>query len=100
MPNYLAHVELFEVSEEEDYDKLHAAMEQRGFLLQIKGDDGTFSWLPSGAYVVQETNMTLPAAHDAAVAAAEQTGFAFSVIVVEFESTQWTNLEPVDPTQN
>ena len=100
MPNYLARVELYEAFEEEDYDKLHAAMEERGFLLQIKADDGRVYWLPTGTYAVQDTNMTLSVAHDAAVAAAGQTGFEYSVIVVEFENTQWTNLEEVDTAQN
>ena len=100
MSSYLARVELYEATEEEDYDKLHAAMEERGFLLQIKADDGTFYWLPGGTFVIQDTDMTLAAAHDAAAAAGEQSGFAFSVMVVEFENTQWTNLEQVDRTQN
>ena len=100
MSNYLARVELYEVTQEEDYDKLHAAMEERRFLLQIKADDGTFYWLPSGTYAIQDTDMTLTVAHDAAVAASEQTGFEYSVMVVEFENIQWTNLEQVDTTQN
>jgi hypothetical protein len=98
--NYLARVELYDATEDEDYDKLHAAMEERGFLLQIKADDGTFYWLPDGTFVIQDTDMTLAAAHDAAVAAAGQTGLEFSVMLVEFENTQWTNLEQVDTTQN
>ena len=100
MSSYLARVELYEVTEEEDYDTLHTAMEERGFLLQIKADDGTFYWLPGGTFVIQDTDMTLAAAHDAAVAAAGQSGYEFSVMVVEFENTQWTNLEQVDTTQN
>jgi hypothetical protein len=100
VPNYLARVELYDATNDEDYDKLHAAMEERGFLLQIRGDDGSVYWLPAGTYVAQDTDMTLSAAHDAAVAAAGQTGFEYSVMVAEFENTQWTNLEPVDSTQN
>ena len=100
MTNYLARVELYEATEEGDYDKLHAAMEERGFLPQIKADDGILYWLPTGTYVIQDTDMTLTVAHDAAMAAAGQTGFEYSVIVVEFENTQWTNLEVVDTTPN
>jgi hypothetical protein len=98
--SYLARVELHETAEDDDYDQLIAALEERGFLLQLKADDGTFYWLPGGTFVIQDTDMTLAAAHDAAVAAAVQTGFEFGVMVVEFENTQWTNLEQVDTTEN
>jgi hypothetical protein len=100
VPSYLARVELYENAEDEDYDKLIAALEERGFLLQVKADDGRFYWLPGGIFVIQDTDMTLAAAHDAAVAAAGESGFEFSVMVVEFGNTQWTNLEPVDTTEN
>jgi hypothetical protein len=98
--SYLARVELYEAIEEEDYDKLHAAMQEHGFLLQIKADDGAVYWLPEGTFVIQDTDMTLAAAHEAAVAAVGQTDLEFSVMVVEFGDTQWTNLEQVDTTQN
>ncbi len=60
MPNYLARVELHDVEEEEDYELLHTAMEQRGLLRQIQGDDGVPYELPNATYVMQNTDINLP----------------------------------------
>jgi hypothetical protein len=95
VPNYLARVELHDVGDEEDYELLHTAMEQRGLLRQIQGDDGVPYELPSATYVMQNTDITLTAAQDLAKAAAEETEFEYSLIVVEFDNTLWTNLEPL-----
>jgi len=95
MADYLARVELHDAEEEEDYEKLDEAMEKRGFVQTIQADDGTAYQLPDTTYVVQNSNMTATAAHDAAVAAAQETGFEFGLIVVEFASSEWTNLEAV-----
>jgi hypothetical protein len=95
VPNYLAHVELHDPEEEEDYELLHTAMEQRGFLRQIQGDDGIPYELPNATYVMQNTDITLTAAQDLAIAAAVETEFEYSLIVVEFDNTLWTNLEPL-----
>jgi hypothetical protein len=97
--DYLARVDLYDVTEDEDYDKLHTAMEQRGFLRQIQDDNGVWYILPGATYVIEGTDMTMAAAHDAVVAAATQTGFEFSLIVVEFANSVWTNLEPAEPAQ-
>jgi hypothetical protein len=95
VPNYLARVELHDIEEEEDYELLHTAMEQRGLLRQIQGDDGVPYELPHATYVTQNTDITLTAAQDLAKAAAEETEFEYSLIVVEFDNTLWTNLEPL-----
>ena len=95
MSNYLARVELHDAEEEEDYAVLHTAMEQRGFLRQIQGDDGVPYQLPNATYVMQNTNITLTAAQDLAIAAAIETELEYSLIVVEFENTLWSNLEPL-----
>jgi hypothetical protein len=95
VPNYLARVELHGAEEEEDDELLHTAMEQRGFLRQIQGDDGASYELPNATYVMQNTDITLTAAQDLAVAAAVETEFEYSLIVVEFNNTLWTNLEPL-----
>ena len=96
MPNYLARVELHDIEEEEeDYELLHTAMEQRGLLRQIQGDDDVPYELPHATCVTQNTDITLTAAQDLAKAAAEETEFEYSLIVVEFDNTLWTNLEPL-----
>jgi hypothetical protein len=40
--------------------------------------------------------MVLKAAHDAAVGAAAESGFEFSIIVTGFDECEWTNLATVD----
>lgn len=95
MANYLARVELHDATEEEDYEELHAAMEGRGYLRQIQSDDGIVNQLPDATYVMQNTDVTLAVAHFAAVEAAEETGFEYSLIVVDFADWLATGLEPV-----
>jgi hypothetical protein len=95
VPNYLVRVELHGAEGEEDDELLHTAMEKRGFLPQIQGDDGTSYELPNATYVMQNTDVTLTAAQDLVIAAAAETEFEYSLIVVEFDNTLWTNLEPL-----
>ena len=47
-------------------------------------------------YAIQNTDMVLKTAHDAAVGAAAESGFEFSVIVTGFDECEWTNLAPVE----
>jgi hypothetical protein len=94
--NYIARVELLDAENDEDFEKLDNALEQRGFLSQIQDDNHAVFWLPTGAYVIQNTDMTLTAARDSAIAAAEETGFEFSLIVAEFENAEWSGLQPIE----
>jgi hypothetical protein len=55
--------------------------QERQFFAQIRDDDGKAYWLPAGSYAIQNTDMALKAAHDAAVGAAGESGFEFSVVV-------------------
>ena len=96
MANYIAIVELHNAANEEDFEQLDSAMQERQFFPQIRDDDGNSYWLPTGCYAVQNTDMVLKAAHDAAVAAAGESGFEFSVIVTAFDECEWTNLAAVD----
>ena|ERR1700751_696523 len=92
MANYIAIIELHGAENEEDFQQLDAAMKEREFFSQIRDDD----WLPTGSYAIQNTDMVLKAAHDAAVGAASESGFEFSIIVTGFDECEWTNLAPVD----
>ena len=96
MANYIAIIELHDAENEEDFQRLDAAMGERKFLPQIQDDDGRAYWLPTGSYAIQNTDMALNAAHDAAVGAAGESGFEFSVIVTGFDECEWTNLAPVE----
>jgi hypothetical protein len=96
MANYIAIVELHDAATEEDFEHLDAAMEERQFSPQIRDDDGKAYWLPSGSFAIQNTDMVLKAAHDAAVGAAGESGFEFSLMVTSFDECEWTNLAPVE----
>jgi hypothetical protein len=96
MANYLAIIELHDAENEEDFEQLNAAMEERQFSPQIRDDDGKVYWLSTGSYAIQNTDMVLQAAHDAAVAAAGESGFEFRVIVTGFDECEWTNLAPIE----
>jgi hypothetical protein len=96
MANYIAIIELNGAENEEDFEQLDAPMGERQFSTQVRDDDGKAYWLPNGSYAIQNTEMALNAAHDAAVAAAGESGFEFGVIVTGFDECEWTNLAPVE----
>ena len=96
MANYIAIIELHGAENEEDFQQLDAAMKERQFFPQIRDDDGEAYWLPTGSYAIQNTDMVLRAAHDAAVGAASESGYEFSIIVTGFDECEWTNLAPVE----
>jgi hypothetical protein len=99
MANYIAIMELHDAENEGDFQQLDAAMQERQFSPQIRDDAGKAYWLPSGSYAIQNTDMVLKAAHDAAVGAAGESGFEFSIIVTSFEECEWTNLAPVEESE-
>ena len=96
MANYIAVIELHGAENEEDFQQLDVAMRERQFFPQIRDDGGEAYWLPVGSYAIQNTDMVLKAAHDAAVGAAGESGFEFSLIVTSFDECEWTNLAPVE----
>ncbi|MGA2257659.1 MAG: hypothetical protein ABSG53_23610 [Thermoguttaceae bacterium] len=91
MANYIARTELHSATWD-DYEKLHASMQRRGYSRTIKGDNGVTYQLPTGTYVAVNTNVTLGTALDAAVEAAGETGRSSSVIVTDWTSAQWKGL--------
>jgi hypothetical protein len=96
MANYIAIIELLDAENADDFRQLDTAMVERQFFPQIRDDDGKVYWLPIGSYAIQNTDIVLQAAHDAAVAAAGESGFEFSVIVTGFDECEWTNLAAVE----
>ena len=89
MASYLARVELHGAKDEEDYEELRTAMEKRGFVRQIKGDDGISYLLPTGTYVLENTSVMLVVAYNGAAWAADTTGFAYNVIVVDWSAARF-----------
>jgi hypothetical protein len=59
-------------------------MKQRGFSRTITSSDSKKYRLPTGTYVVENTDATLQKAYDAAHEAATETGRTFWVIVVDW----------------
>ena len=49
-------------------------MQKRGYARTIQGTEGAIYKLPTGTYVVRESNATIDAALNAAVDAANETG--------------------------
>jgi hypothetical protein len=101
VPNYIVRAELFDAAddaaEDQAYEQLYGAMQERGFLNQIQSDEGTAFELPTATFILQNTDMTLTTAHDTAAAAAQQTGLPYALIVAEFEETQFSGLQPIQP---
>lgn len=91
MAKYLARVELHSATWD-DYDKLHASMQQRGYSRTILGDNGITYQLPTGTYVTTNTNAALEVALNAAVEAAGETGRSSSTIVTDWTSARWSGL--------
>lgn len=89
MANYLARVELHN-AKYEDYETLHEAMRQRGFVRTIVANDGKKYQLPTGTYVAEKTTATLEQAYSAAQAAAKETGKSSWVIVVDWTSARFS----------
>jgi hypothetical protein len=90
--NYVTRVELHGANEA-DYEKLHAAMEGKGFSRNIKGNDGLTYWLPTATYHV-DTTVEHGDVLNAAVAAANSTGRTNGVIVTAGGS-MWLGLPTV-----
>lgn len=91
MADYLARVELHAATDE-DYETLHTQMQHRGFLRVIRGNNQIVYHLPTGTYVMRNTNVTLEDALNPAGAATQATGRASSIIVVAWTHAMWRGL--------
>lgn len=91
MANYIARVELHSAAWN-DYEILHVSMQRRGYHRVIQGSDGQWYQLPTGTYVVRNTDSTLQNALHAATAAANETGKASAVVVADWGAASWSGL--------
>jgi len=96
MANYMARVELH-LAGPEDYELLHASMQQRGYVREMPGEDGAIYQLPTGTYFVTNTSAMLHVALNAAVDAAKETGKSAAVIVTDWSAARWTGLAESEP---
>lgn len=92
MASYTARVELHSATAA-DYENLHAAMQNRSYLRTILGGDGKTYWLPTGTYDAPSATVDITKAREIAAEAAQQTGKAFEVFVVERGQAAWQGLK-------
>lgn len=79
MANVVVRVELHGAVTEEQYKRLHAAMQARSFVRTITGGDGVRYWLPSAMYS-SEAYADAASARDAAWQAANGIATSYSVL--------------------
>ena len=91
MAQFTVRVELHQ-AEWSDYERLHAAMEQKGFSRLIKADSGSTYHLPWAEYD-GTANLTSMQVLEIARAAAGSTGKRNAVLVTEASSRAWAGLE-------
>ncbi len=96
MANFTVRVELHQ-AEWDDYERLHAAMGQKGFSRQITSDDGRAYHMPWAEYN-GSGNLTSAQVRDIARAAADSTGKQNAVLVTEASSRAWVGLEALVAT--
>jgi hypothetical protein len=91
MANYMARVELHSATWN-DYELLHASMQRRGFVRIIKSSNGKSYQLPTGTYVVSNSNSSLQNALNTATEAANETRRQSWVIVADWTVASWIGL--------
>lgn len=94
MANFLARVELHGASSQ-DYENLHAAMEQAGFSRRIQSSDGVWYHLPTAEYYCSTTTAATDRIRDVAAQAAGTTGRRAGVLVAEAGAMFWIGLDRV-----
>jgi hypothetical protein len=90
MANFTVRVELHQ-AQWSDYEKLHAAMEGKGFSRLISSDDGRRFRLPWAEYN-GKGNLTSEQVLGVAQTAANTTGKANSILVTEANTRAWAGL--------
>lgn len=90
MANFTVRVELHQ-ADWSHYEKLHAAMEAKGFSRIITSTDGRRYQLPLAEYN-GSANLTSEQVRDIAQAAANTTGKANSILVTEAKARAWVGL--------
>ena len=93
MATFTTRVELHKAYED-DYEVLHAAMEQRGFSRQITSDDGVTYHLPTAEYNYSGSK-TRSRVLELAKEAASETNKKYAVLVTESKGRSWSGLEHV-----
>ncbi len=89
MTSYTIRIELHHG--EGDFEKLHAAMKEKGFSKEIKAYDGTSYDLPPGEYSIESDKGS---SHVLAIAkqAVAKTGHKGEILVTESHGRVWSGL--------
>lgn len=92
MTNYVTRIELRGSPSGEDYQALHDAMEAKGFVRTITGDDGKTYKLPNAMYYVS-SNLSTSQICTAANEAANSVWTSCRVFSCEAPSSSWNGLD-------
>lgn len=99
---FTARIELADVPESksrEVYEGLHTKLNASGFKRTIKSSDNITYKLPHATYVYRGSLTTKSDVLDLACKIANNTGYGARVIVFEYESASWRNLEKVSTAE-
>jgi hypothetical protein len=90
MPQFIIRVELYEANGE-DYLRLHAAMEGRGFKSTIVLEDDSVCMLPTAEYLLLSSSLTTQQVLNEAQSAARTVSSSFGVVAVEVAEAPWVS---------
>jgi hypothetical protein len=93
MAQFTVRVELHRANQD-DYDALHSAMEEKGFSRQIKSDGGASYHLPTAEYT-RTSNKSKKEILDSAAAAADTTGKKYGILVTKSAGRTWQGLKEI-----
>lgn len=88
MTSFITRIELHDATEK-DYERLHAAMEAKGFSISIPMNDGKRRKLPTAMYYADSSASDATVIKQAAVEAADTTGRKHWVI--SFRTDLWSS---------
>jgi hypothetical protein len=97
MASFTVRVELHQANYQ-DYENLHAAMENSGFSRFITSDDGKVYHLPTAEYD-RQANLTIAQVLNQAKTAANSTGKSNAVLVTEAVGRMWNGLPVASQAQ-
>jgi len=84
MAHFITRVQLNGAPTEEHYDRLHAAMEAKGFVRWVHADNGKTYWLPHAEYSrTTNANVSVEQIRADAIAAAGSVWTGFQVLVTQ-----------------
>jgi hypothetical protein len=88
MAQFITRVELYE-AKGEDYIRLHAAMDSRGFRRTIVLEDDSVCMLPTAEYLLLSSSLTTQQVLSEAQSAARTVSGSFGVVAVQVAEAPW-----------